>query len=85
MRTISGTDIATGKETITTAYATKGISNVLSFKNILPSYPKQLCYLWAVGETCDEEEYSILGTNLAVIKRYFLVGYYGTDGSVIDL
>lgn len=84
-RTILGTDVATGKVAITTAYATKGVSNVLSIKNILPTYPKQLCYLWAVRETCNDEEYSIIGTNLAVVKRYFLVGYYGTDGRVKDL
>ncbi len=68
-RALANKDIATG--TVDTAaspdYATAGTPDTWAIKNADPEDPVHFCYLWAVGDTCTEDQIETILDGSAVI------------------
>jgi hypothetical protein len=73
-RTMFGKDVATGKVAASTTYSTTGPSSSFHIKNVLPTSPPPICYLWFAPDTCTAEQLEWLADGTAIIKDFVLIG-----------
>jgi hypothetical protein len=70
-------DVATGSVATngnaSYGYSSTGPESSFGIKNVLPTSPKNECYLWDVVVTCTEEEVSALRNGTAKVKDFILV------------
>jgi hypothetical protein len=72
MRSIFGTDIATGQVSAA-GYSSKGPQSSRDIKNKLPESPPVRCNIWQIQQTCTEEQVVALMNGKAVVKDYIFV------------
>jgi hypothetical protein len=86
-RVMFNRDVATGKELITSNYATTGPSEAWT-PSRLPSVAEigiPQCYLWDVLETCTPAQGAILLSGKAIVEEYILVGVNnGTSNATME-
>jgi hypothetical protein len=73
-RVMFNQDIATGTQSTTSIYTSKGASSAWSVSEVPAGLRKAKCYLWDVIETCTPEEGKILYSGKAIVNNYVLVG-----------
>lgn len=75
MRAMFDTDVATG--TVSTAgnanYSTRGPASSFGFKNVLPESAPPVCYLWALGVTCTDDQIQAVLNGTAIMEDYVVV------------
>lgn len=74
-RAMSGHDVATGRKKIykpSKLYTTIGPHEVRN-ATILPPMPEPVCYTWAAGGTCTDNQIEALMAGTAVQKDYFVI------------
>jgi hypothetical protein len=77
MRAMFNTDVATGKHDTSgprhSQSGTKGPKSSFGFKNVLPESKKGDCYIYAVGESCTDEQIGALEGGAAVVRDFVVV------------
>jgi hypothetical protein len=76
MRALFNHDIATGTETLTDDYSTKGLANSWSVKDVPPESEQSFCYTYALSSTCTDEQIEAVEAGTAVIQNYILIDNY---------
>jgi hypothetical protein len=71
-RAMFNLDIASGKISIAQngSYGTVGPSSTFSIKNKVPESPQPTCYTYALGTTCDEDQYNSVVDGTALVHDY---------------
>lgn len=69
MRSIFGTDVATGRVSAA-AYSSKGPQSSRDIKNKLPDSPRGRCNIWQMQQTCTQEQIVALMSGTAWVTNY---------------
>jgi carboxypeptidase C (cathepsin A) len=85
-RALFNRDIATGKidtaphtDTDTYTTPTTGPKDTWAFKNKDPPEPLWVCYTWAVGDTCTDEQQEALANGTAVVRDWIYMDANSTS------
>lgn len=73
MRTIFGTDVATGKRRANHNYTTSGPVSSWDVKNVLPEPEAPKCNVWAISAACTEGQIEALRNGTAVVRDYNVI------------
>ncbi|KAE9971239.1 hypothetical protein BLS_004576 [Venturia inaequalis] len=81
MRSIFGTDVATGQVSAA-AYSSKGLQSSRDIKNKLPDSPQGRCNIWQIQQTCTQDQMMALMSGEAVVNNYEVVKPAFTAGEI---
>ena len=71
-------DIASGSKKIAQngSYGTVGPSSTFSIKNKVPESPQPTCYIYALGATCDDDQFNSVVDGTALVHDYIVIDNY---------
>jgi len=77
-RALFNLDIATGEQDTANnaTFATTGLADTFSIKDVAPESPEPICYSYAAISTCTDDQLATIVDGSALIKDYILLDHY---------
>lgn len=82
-RVMFNTDVATGKENMTSNLSTMGPSSAFTKSDVPSTEAQAPCYLWDILETCNSAQKQMLQNGSAIVEDFILIGQKQANGSAI--